>query len=83
MANILEKHKVVYALRQHAERYLGSKKPYDVEQGRTLEAIADAIVGDEIEDAVLRYDALHNNIRSHLPFYVLDYLDQAEKHLDL
>jgi hypothetical protein len=83
MANILEKHKVAYALRKTAERYLGSKRPYDVEQGRTLEAIANSIVGGEIEDAILRFDSLHSNIKSHLPFHVLDYLDQAEKHMDL
>lgn len=83
MSKLLTKHKVIYALRKTAERYKGSKRPTDVTQGETLENIANDIYADEMEQALIRYDALHPNIRSHLPFFVLDYLDRAEKHLEL
>ncbi len=73
----------MYALRQKAEKYTKSHNPADVSQGRTLENIAAAIFSDELEDAVLRYDALHPNIKTTLPFFVLDYLDRAEKHIDI
>lgn len=83
MSGILTKHKVVYALRKTADKYKGSKRPHDATQGETLENIANAVIGDDIEDALIRYDALHPNIKSHLPFFVLDYFDKAEKHIDL
>ena len=80
---IVARHKVIYALRQTAEKYNNSSNPHDVQQGRTLEEIANAIYSKDLEDAVLRYDALHNNIKTTLPFFVLDYLDRAEKHIDI
>jgi len=81
--SITAKHKVMYALRQTAEKYIRSHNPQDVTQGRTLENIANAIYSDELEDAILRYDALHTNIKTTLPFFVLDYLDRVENHIDI
>lgn len=83
MSSLLAKHKVVYALRKTAEKYKGSKRPSDVTQAQTLENMADDIVGNDMEQALVRFDSVHPNIKANLPFFVLDYLDQAEKHFDL
>lgn len=78
MSGFAEKHKVIFALRKHSERYIGSNNPHTMAQGQTLQAIADCVYQNDIEDALIRYDALHSNIKSSLPFFVLDYFDRAE-----
>lgn len=80
---ILTKFKVMTALRKKAERYAGSHNPRDHEQANVLNAIADHVFADQKEDAVMKFDALHSNIKSSLPFEVLDYLDRIEQSLGL
>jgi len=74
----LQGYRVAQSLRKKAESYLRSNKVSDVEQGKTLENIATDIINDDLEAACVRFDALHPNIRSSLPFHVLDFLDKAE-----
>ena len=73
--------KMANILRARAERYKGSKEPYDVSQGTTLDNIANDIMANDLDSARLRFDSLHTNIRNSLPFDLLDYIDKAEHHV--
>jgi len=81
LKNITSKTKVVRSLRAEAERYGGSSRVDDTTQSDTLYNIANSILRDDIEEAVLYFSALHINIRNGLTFDVLDYMGQAENHL--
>jgi hypothetical protein len=71
---------VTVELRNQANRYIHSNKVYDVECGKTLLAMADDIAANNLESAQLRFAALHPNIKSSLPFNVMELLDKAELH---
>ena len=78
---ITKQFKIANLLRKQAERYKGSKQPYDVRQGETLENMANDIMANDVESAQLRFDSLHPNIRGSIPFDVLDHIDRAEHHV--
>ena len=78
---IKQSFKIATTLRKLADRYKGSRNPYDIKQGETLDNMANDIIGNKINDAQLRFDSLHANIRKALPFDVLDHIDRAEHHV--
>ncbi len=78
---ITKQFKLAHLLRKQAERYGGSRDPYDRKQGETLENMANDIMANNINDAQLRFDSLHVNIRKALPFDVLDHIDRVEYHV--
>lgn len=79
---LLIRNRVSLYLRQLASRYSSSNKVHDVEQGKTLMAIADDIASNNDLDALVRFDALHANIKKSMPFEVIDLLNKAELMLD-
>lgn len=69
---------IAMQLDNNAERYLKSNKVVDIEYGKTLQAIADDLRTKKLESAQVRFSALHPNIKSSLPFQVLDVLNGLE-----
>lgn len=74
----LRRQRAAKILRDMAEPYLRSNKQYDHNQGQVLNNIADDLLSNELEQAAVRFDALHANIKKSLPFEVLDIMDKAE-----
>lgn len=80
--DISKRHNLAHLVRKQSEKYMQSNKKYDNDQGQILVKIADDIMSGDISMACLRLDALHYNIKTSLPFEVLDYLDRPEMGLD-
>lgn len=75
---ISKRHNLAQMVRAKAQPYLKSNKKYDHDQGNILNNIADDIMSGDLDMACLRMDAIHHNIKTSLPFEVLDYLDRPE-----
>lgn len=80
--DISKRHNLASLVRKHSEPYKRSNKKYDHDQGEILINIADDIMSGDLDMASLRLDALHYNIKTSLPFEVLDYLDRPEAGLE-
>ena len=79
--DISQRHAIAHIVRKQSEPYMKSNKKTDHDQGRILANIADDIMANDLQMACLRLDALHYDIKTNLPFQVLDFLNKAELHL--
>ena len=76
--DISKRHNLAHIVRKQAEKYKASNKKYDNDQGDILIKIADDIMSGDLDMARLRLDALHYNIKTSLPFEVLDHIGRPE-----
>jgi transcription initiation factor TFIID subunit TAF12 len=79
--DISQRHSIAHIVRKQSEPYMRSNKKTDNDQGNILLNISDDIMSNNLEMACLRLDALHRDIKTSLPFQVLDFLNKAELHL--
>lgn len=75
---ITKHHNAAYILRQLSEPYLKSNKHFDNAQGQILINMAEDIINNDLPSAKLRFDVLHSDLRTSLPFSILDLMDKAE-----